>query len=216
MTEFAKGRFVAAGLPSERIWVKPHFVDDSGPRAVPAAASRTVLYVGRLSREKGPEVVVDALAGLDDLDLELLVIGSGPERAALQRKAGPRIRFAGHLPPERVRAELRRARALLFPSVCYETFGMSVVEAMAAGLPVIASDRGGTPAIVGDWAGRLVPAGDVAAWRAALRELADPRFVDRAGAAARQRWERHFSPAAVLPQLERAYRWAMRPNPAGN
>jgi glycosyltransferase involved in cell wall biosynthesis len=210
MTEFAKSRFVAAGLPSERIVVKPNPVGDPGPRLAPPASSRTVLFVGRLSREKGADLLVDAMTGLEDLDLELLVIGSGPERDELRRRAGPRVRFAGRLSPEQVAFELRRARALAFPSRCYETFGMSVVEAMAAGLPVLASNLGGTPAIVGDRGGRLVPAGHLAAWREALRDLTDDAFVDRAGAAARQRWERRFSPSAVLPQLERVYDKAIR------
>jgi glycosyltransferase involved in cell wall biosynthesis len=210
MTEFAKSRFVAAGLPRERILVKPNPVRDPGPRLTPPQASRTVLFVGRLSKEKGPEVLIDAMTGLENLDLDLLVIGTGPQHGELQRRAGPRVRFAGHLSPEQVGIELRRARALVFPSICYETFGMSVAEAMAAGLPVIASDLGGTPAIVGDRAGRLVAPGNLAAWRQALRDLTDASFIHRAGAAARRRWERHFSPSAVLPQLEQAYDWALR------
>jgi len=205
-TEFARQRFIAGGLPGERIWVKPHFVDDPGPRARPPSRSRTVLFVGRLSREKGVDVLLEAIARLEEHDLDWVIVGTGPELDSLRRRAGPRVRFAGLLERERVRDELRRARALVFPSVCYETFGMSMVEAMASGLPIIASDLGGTPEIVGEQAGRVVPPGDVAAWTEALRSLADDKFVDRAGAAGRQRWERRFSPSAALPQLERAYR----------
>jgi glycosyltransferase involved in cell wall biosynthesis len=208
-TEFAKERFVAGGLPGDRIQVKPHSIPDPGRRTVLPSASRTILYVGRLSREKGLSVLVDAFAGLVDTDLELLVIGDGPDRTALQRQAGPRVRFAGRLEPPEVRDEMRRARALAFPSLSFETFGMSVAEAMAAGLPVIASDLGGTAEIVGDRAARLVAPGDVAAWTAALRGLADAAFVDEAGKAGRQRWEQRFSPAAVLPMLEAAYHQAM-------
>jgi glycosyltransferase involved in cell wall biosynthesis len=85
---------------------------------------------------------------------------------------------------------------------------MSVAEAMAAGLPVIASDLGGTPEIVGDRAARLVAPGNVAAWTTALRDLADAALVDEAGTAGRQRWEQRFSPSANLPMLEAAYRRA--------
>lgn len=205
MTEFAKERFVVGGLPSEQIQVKPHSIIDPGPRIAPPSASRSILFVGRLSREKGPLVLVEAMARLGKADLELLVIGDGPERTTLERQASPRVRFAGHLEPCQVRDEMRQARALAFPSLCYETFGMAVAEAMAAGLPVIASDLGGTPEIVGDQAGRLVPPGDITAWTAALRGLADDAFVDRAGVAARQRWRERFSPPAVLPMLEATY-----------
>jgi glycosyltransferase involved in cell wall biosynthesis len=205
-TEFAKQRFIAGGLPGERIWVKPHFVADPGPPTVPPSRSKTVLYVGRLSKEKGPDVLVKAVAELQDCDLEWVIVGSGPEQESLQRRAGPRVRFAGLLTPEQVRDKMRRARALVFPSVCYETFGMSMVEAMAMGLPIIASDLGGAPEIVGDQAGRLVPPGDVGAWAKALRRLTEDQFVDRAGAAARQRWQQRFSPSVALPRLEQAYR----------
>jgi glycosyltransferase involved in cell wall biosynthesis len=208
MTEFAKERFVAGGLPGERIWVKPHAIADPGSRLAPPSASRTILYVGRLSKEKGPSVLVDAMAGLEDTNLELVVIGDGPERAALERRAGPRVRFVGFLEPHQVHDEMRRARALAFPSLCYETFGMSVVEAMAAGLPVIASDLGGTPEIIGDSAGRLVTPGDVAAWTTALRGLVDSASIDEAGVAGHRRWWQRFSPSAVLPVLEKAYCWA--------
>jgi glycosyltransferase involved in cell wall biosynthesis len=215
MTQFSKRRFVAGGLPGDRIQVKPHAVADPGRRAGPPSASRTILYVGRLSSEKGVPVVIDAMAGAEAADLELLVIGDGPERPALERRAGARARFAGRLLPRQVRYEMTRARALAFPSLCYETFGMTVVEAMAAGLPVIASELGGTPEIVGSRAGRLVPPGDVAAWRAALRQLRDPAFVDAAGALGRRRWSQRFSPAAVLPMLEDAYHRALRSTGAG-
>jgi len=210
MTEFSKQRFVAGGLPDERIWVKPHSVADPGRRPALPSTSRAILYVGRLSAEKGLPVLIDAMADLREADLELLVIGDGPERSALERRAGPGVRFIGRLEPAQVRDQMLRARALAFPSVWFETFGMSVVEAMAAGLPVIASDLGGTREIVGDRAGRLVPPGDVATWRVTLRGLTDSAFVERAGAAGRQRWELRFSPEAVLPMLEEAYRWAIR------
>jgi len=208
MTQFSKRRFVVGGLPEDRIQVKPHAVADPGRRTGPPSASRTILYVGRLSREKGVAVLFDALAGVE-WDLDLLVIGDGPERTALERRAGPRVRFAGRLEPHEVRHEMAKARALAFPSLCYETFGMTMVEAMAAGLPVVASDLGGTPEILGDRTGRLVAPGDVAGWTEALRQLADPAFVDAAGVAGRRRWSERFSPAAVLPVLEDAYHRAL-------
>jgi glycosyltransferase involved in cell wall biosynthesis len=216
MTEFSKQRFVAGGLPAERIWVKPHSVADPGRRPALPSTSRAVLYVGRLSVEKGLPVLIDAMADLREADLQLLVIGDGPERSALEGRAGPGARFTGRLEPAQIRYHMLRARALAFPSVWYETFGMSVVEAMAAGLPVIASDLGGTREIIGDGPGRLIPPGDVEAWRVALQGLTDSTFVERASGAGRQRWELMFSPRAVLPMLEEAYRWAIQSKQARN
>ena len=77
LSEFAADRLVRGGLPSDRIELKPNFVADPGPRAAPAAASATVLYVGRLSSEKGVELLVEAWRQLGDGPLELVVVGDG-------------------------------------------------------------------------------------------------------------------------------------------
>jgi glycosyltransferase involved in cell wall biosynthesis len=205
-TGFAKERFVLGGMPPERIKVKPHFTANPGPRAFPPSSSRQVLCVGRLSHEKGVDVLVDAFAQLDGSDLELVVIGSGPERPVLERAAGPNVRFTGLLSRAEVLKHMLGARALAFPSRAYETFGLSVVEAMSAGLPVLASDRGGTGEILGGKAGWLVEPGDPAAWVAGVRRLSDDDAVDTAGHAARENWQRRFSPATGLDLLEDAYR----------
>lgn len=99
------------------------------------------------------------------------------------------------------------ARFLLFPSVWYETFGLTIAEAMAAGTPVLASDLGGTPELLGplaeDW---LVPPGDSPAWAKGLQMIAgEDRRVDAAGRQARERFERTFSPRRGLQLLEDAY-----------
>jgi glycosyltransferase involved in cell wall biosynthesis len=209
LTDFARRQFILGGLPAERIAVKPHFVADAPARSGPPALSRAGLYVGRLSAEKGVDTLLDAFARVGELGLELVVIGDGPQRAQLMRQAGPAVRFTGALPRRAVQDWLGRARVCAFPSRWFETFGLVLPEAMAAGLPVIASDLGGTPDVVGsDGAGLLVRPGDPAAWADALSQSADDRWVDRAGAQARQRHQRLYSPAAGLAGLERAYQTA--------
>jgi glycosyltransferase involved in cell wall biosynthesis len=210
MTAFAKRRFVAGGLPPDRIRVKPHFVDDPGSRERPPSASRDVLYVGRLSVEKGVDVLVDAFSLLEGCDLRLVVIGNGPAQSALERRAGHNVHFTGWLPVGQVHEYMRRARALAFPSRLYETFGMSILEAMAAGLPVLASDLGGSPEILGGRAGWLVAPGDATAWAAAIRRLADPALADLTGQAARRQWQDRFTPSTGLSMLEDAYQWVCR------
>ena len=213
LSRFARDRFVAGGLPANRIDIKPHFVADPGPRRQPPSASRQLVYVGRLAPEKGVDVLIDAIDRLDGL--ELAVIGDGDERTKLKRRAGPRVRFLGHLPPAQVRHAMLQARALAFPSLSYETFGLVMVEAMAAGLPVLASNLGGSPDLVRPEVGELVAPGDVDAWVTALRGLNDTR-VDEQGANARQQWEKRFSPAAALPALEEGYRWALSQHQSGS
>lgn len=205
LSPFARGRFLAGGLPAERLVVKPHFVDDPGPRAAPPSLGSEVLAVGRLAAGKGLEHLIDAWADARPQGLSLVLIGDGPERSALERRAGEGVVFLGACSKEIVRARMLAARALAFPSTAYETFGLSVIEALAAGLPVLASDRGGTPALLQDGAGWLVEPAEPMAWSAALRRLVDASVVDRSGRAARRRWQQHYSPAAGLRGLESLY-----------
>ena len=206
LSEFAAERLVRGGLPSDRIELKPNFVADPGPRACPAAASATVLYVGRLSPEKGVELLVEAWRELGDGPLELLVVGDGPLRDRLARRPAARLRLAGQLPAAEVRRQMLAARALVLPSVWYEGQPMAVLEALAAGLPVLGSGIGGVPELLAplgrDW---LAGPGDAASWDAALRALADPERVEVASARARALYEGSFSAATAAQALEGVY-----------
>jgi glycosyltransferase involved in cell wall biosynthesis len=208
MNEFARRLFVQAGLAEERIAVKPHFVEDPGERHARAASSDTVLYVGRLSPEKGLRTLLDAWAANRPGGLRLQVIGDGPMRAELEARAVPGVELVGWLDPAEVRARMLAARALVFPSQWYETFGLALVEGMAAGLPALASAIGGIVELVEGGAGWLVPPGGSAAWEEALPTLADDGEIEAAGARARSRYLARFSPAQGLANLERLYRLA--------
>jgi glycosyltransferase involved in cell wall biosynthesis len=209
LNEFARERFARGGLPPDRIQVKPNFVPDPGRRSAPAASSATVLYVGRLSPEKGVEVLVEAWRRLDEGPLELVVIGDGPLRERLQRRPAVRLRFEGRLPAAEVRRRMLEARALVLPSRWYEGQPMAVLEALAAGLPVLGADIGAVPELLAplgrDW---LVAPGVVASWTESLRALLDPHRVEVASARAREHYERSFSAAPAVRALEDAYRRA--------
>jgi glycosyltransferase involved in cell wall biosynthesis len=209
LTEFGRQRFVAGGVPAERIRVKPHFVPDPGPRPAPASDSDEVLYVGRLSPEKGVHIALQAWLGAAVPGLRLTIVGEGPQQAALRRLNVPGVSFAGRMAPAQLRNRMLRARALLVPSQWYEPFGLVAIEAMAAGMPVAVSDIGGLPDIVGD-SGWPVPAGDHRAWVRALERLADSSQIDQRGAVARETWATRFSPAVALPALERLYAAALQ------
>jgi glycosyltransferase involved in cell wall biosynthesis len=210
LNEFARERFVHGGLPAGRIRVKPNFVADPGRRRTPASSSRTVLYVGRISPEKGVEVLVEAWRRVAaTTTLELVVIGDGPNRKDLERRAVPSIRFEGHLPADQVRERMTTARTLVVPSVWYEGQPMVVLEALAAGLPVLASRTGGMPDLlrgVGEeW---LVAPGVAEAWAESLLELQEPGRVEEGGRRARACYEETFTEAAAAAALEDAYEWA--------
>jgi glycosyltransferase involved in cell wall biosynthesis len=201
---------VAGGLPAERFIVRPHSVSDAGPRTRPPSSSSTVLYVGRVSDEKGVDVLLDAWARARPHDLELLVVGDGPRREDLERRAIDGVRFAGWLPHEEVREIMLGSRALVFPSVCFEVFPMTLVEAMSAGLPVIASAHGGSAEIVGqigpEW---LAAPGKVDAWAERLATLGDGSALDAAGVCAREIYASQYAPERGVGSLVDAYQAAI-------
>jgi len=204
LTEFGRERFSAAGFPADRIVVKPNFVADAGPPRADGPR-RGGLFVGRLSPEKGVDHLIEAWR---DIDHPLTVIGDGPDGARLRAMAPPTVVFLGAVGRERVRQEMERAAMLFMPSIWYETFGMVVVEAMAAGLPVMASRIGGLPELVQDGrTGLLVDPGNPAAWRHAARcVLQDPERLRAMGTHARSVFEGRFSARENLRLLEGIYR----------
>jgi glycosyltransferase involved in cell wall biosynthesis len=211
LTEFARARYIKGGLPAGKIVVKPNVVLDLGPRPDRASRSNRVLYVGRLSLEKGVRELIDAWTAADRSPLELMVVGDGPLRAELEQQAAGRVSFAGRIHHDDVRHLMAQARALVFPSRWYETFGLVVVEAMAAGLPVIVGDLGGMPELVSPQAGwRVSPPESPGAWSTALDGLRDDAAVDRRGRLGRVAYEQRFSGDVGLRALEDAYDRARR------
>lgn len=161
-----------------------------------------VLYLGQLEARKDPLLAVRAAAGLPGVTV--LVAGEGPEHA---RVAAAGARMLGFRPdPERL---LAAADILVLPSR-HEGLSFAVLEAMAAGLACLVSDGPGNPEAVGG-AGLVLPAGDEAAWRAAITRLAaDADERRRLGAEARRRAAEHFSADAFLEQMAAAYGDALR------
>ena len=179
----------------------------SGSRDVQAGVLQLV-SVGRLVGWKGLDVVIEALAGLPG-HVHYLVVGDGPERANLQalaeaRGLRARVRFVGAAAHHELPVLLSNSDLFVQPSKGEEAFGISVVEAMACGLPVLASANGGLPEIVLDGlTGRLLPPGDVAAWRAALVSIAAaPDVLRQWGRRGRERAESEFTWAANAARLE--------------
>jgi glycosyltransferase involved in cell wall biosynthesis len=162
-----------------------------------------VLLVGRLDAEKGTAALLDLWRDVDS-GLELRVIGDGPDRPALEAMRVDNVRFLGWMDSEQLRQEMLAARGLVFPSSLMETFGLSIAEAFAAGMPVVANDLGTRPEVVGrDGSGYLVK--DRSEWKEALVKLADDATVDQAGTAARRRYLDLFDPVVTLPQLLKVY-----------
>lgn len=147
LTDFARERFVAAGLPAERIRVKPNFLDpDPGPGE---NGGGYALFVGRLSPEKGVGTLLRAWSRLGGR-VPLRIIGDGPLRGNVERAAAaiPGIEYLGRKPPQEVYELMGQAAFLVFPSECYENFPRVLVEAFAKGLPMVCSGLGSHGSLV--------------------------------------------------------------------
>lgn len=189
-------------VPAAKITVCPN-----GLAVDPGARTNTdegyVVFAGRLSPEKGVDVLITAAALAPDV--QVVIAGEGPASAELRAMASQleNVRFTGHLQRDALDALLRGARALVVPSVGREPFGMTIVEAAALGVPAIASATGGiTEVVVDGETGRLVPPGDGVALAAALQADDD---LTAMGRAARHRFESDYSPDAFARRLLAAY-----------
>lgn len=147
LNEFNRAKFVEGGLPANRIAVLPNFLfPDPGPGR---GAGGFVLYVGRLAREKGLAVLVRAWERLNGT-IPLKIVGEGA-MAPRVREAAERhdsVEWLGFRPHDEVLALLDRAEALVVPSIDYENFPITLIEAFAKGVPVLVSDHGSLAEIV--------------------------------------------------------------------
>jgi len=221
LTPFARDQFIRAGFPAQRLAVKPNFLpdsaehDDSRRSSSSRAMEQTdlhVLFIGRLSAEKGVLTLLTAWRQCDDLP-PLHVIGDGdlaPRVAeaaaeAVQGHGSPMI-WRGRQGELQVRRAMCAAAALVVPSEWFEGLPMTVIEALSCGLPVAASRIGGLPGIVEDGVvGRLFAPGDPRALADAVRMLC--RVDDRPSrrAACLARFRDRYTAEANYPILKQIY-----------
>jgi glycosyltransferase involved in cell wall biosynthesis len=200
-TPYVADVLTRSGVPKDRIRVKPHMTPDPGERHFGPSFSDRVLFVGRLSPEKGLDRLVELHARLGETPFRLTVVGDGPCRAELVEKL-PGAEILGHLSRIDVQKLMLESRALIFPSVGPESFGLVVAEALACGLPVVATEGVPISQTIGASGGRLGCEDDIQSWMAVLERLADSGQADALGRAARTTYFELFSPEVGLPQLE--------------
>jgi glycosyltransferase involved in cell wall biosynthesis len=196
-SEFALGRLRELGAPVDgRARVIPS-VQRSFAAASGAAAGRFALAAGRLAPEKG---FADAVRACAAAGVPLVIAGDGPQLDEL-RALGGDVRFTGRVAPDELAALRREAALAIVPSRYAEILPLAALEAMAAGLPVVAARAGGLAEIVPDEG--LYPPGDVATLADRVRALwADAAAGERALAVARER----TAPAVVADALREVYR----------
>lgn len=201
LTEFGRNKFIEGGLDADQIDVKPNFVHWMPS---PAESERHGgLYVGRLSVEKGVEPLLQAMKLHPSHQLQ--VIGTGPFDEAMSATAGQA--WLGARPLSEVLERMRRASYLLLPSVCYEGFPRTIVEAFACATPVIASRRGSLAELIEDGrTGLLFDPTDPADMVERLKWAdAHPLAMRQMGQAARRVYEERFSPARNHELLMQVY-----------
>ncbi|REL36558.1 WecB/TagA/CpsF family glycosyltransferase [Thalassotalea euphylliae] len=133
-----KKLYQQAGVPSNRIYVKPNFVQSKGDLESELCGNYAI-YCGRLSIEKGVNTLIKAWRSTD---IELRILGTGPLEAELRKNALPNIKFMGYVEQEVALKEISQSKFLIVPSECFESFGLSIIEAYSCGIPVVASNVG--------------------------------------------------------------------------
>jgi glycosyltransferase involved in cell wall biosynthesis len=196
-------RLIELGLPAGLTRSLLNFVPAAGfARRSEAAAGTYALVSGRLVEEKGFDIAIEAARAAG---VPLVVTGEGPDLPRLRALAqAADVRFTGRLDPAAL-AELRRgAGVVLVPSRWEEPCPYSALDALAAGVPVLASDQGGLPELVGD--GAVLPADQPGRWSAAIAALwSDPAARGQRGAQALERARELFSEQAYYDRLMDTY-----------
>jgi glycosyltransferase involved in cell wall biosynthesis len=212
LTNFSRSKFVEGGLPAEKIFVKPNFVDPD-PHAR-TGDGEYALFVGRLSPEKRVSTVLAAWKKLPH-GVPIRVVGGGPDRPQLEAQAIKdgltNVQFMGQLPREKTLAAINNARFLVFSSEWYENFPVTIAEAFACRTPVIASNMGAMKEIVSDGrTGLFFTPGD-------SEDLAQkvewawnhPTKMGAMGVEARAEFESKYTAAKNYPMLMEIYQRAI-------
>jgi glycosyltransferase involved in cell wall biosynthesis len=148
LSEFARKKMLESSLKltDRQLTVKPNFVHDLSEQNL-SYSSEDFIYVGRLSIEKGVLVLLNAFAGTN---YALKIVGDGPLKAEVLHvcSTNENIKYLGQLNKDEVRSYMKYSTALIFPSICNETFGLSIIEAFSVGCPVITSKIGAPKEII--------------------------------------------------------------------
>lgn len=198
---------IANGMPAELLSVKYNFVDDTDMRR--SGSGDYLLYLGRLAEEKGVRLLMAAwerLAAAGGLGVPLVIAGAGPlsDEVAAWARGRADVRFAGLQDKAGCRALTASAIAVVVPSQWLETFGLVVVEAMAAGVPAVVAGHSSLAELVDDGVTGLTHTpGDAASLASALGQIV--RAPSSLGLAARARYEGEFTRSVGLANLVGAY-----------
>ena len=206
LSEFARDVFVSSGrFEAGKMAVKPNCVfPDPGERS---EDGRYALYFGRMDREKGVDTLLNAWRSLPEIPLRLA--GAGPLAGEVEAAAAqmPQVKYLGALSRDRLLTEIKGARFVVAPSICYENFPMSVAEAYACGVPVLASDLGAMREIVKHGRTGLLfrPADCEDLGVKALLAWNNRQYAEKLGRQARKEYEAKYTGERNYEMLRRIY-----------
>lgn len=206
-TNFSRDKMVAAGLPKEKIFVKPNFsyVHDKVDHT--PAGRDYVFMSGRLSFDKGIDTVINAWRGIPDVTLK--ITGEGPlkEKTIDFSREHPAVEYYGFLTRKETLGLLQNSRFIVFPTLMYEVFPMVIVEAFSYGIPVVASRLGAMEELIRDGhTGLLFTPGDGADLAEKVRWLWNhPREVERMRQEAFLEYTKRYTPEANYQLLMGIY-----------
>ncbi len=190
--------------PSTSVHLVRNPIDVAQDRCTDVASNTAFLMVGRICEQKGQALFLEAC---EQANVPAVCVGDGDQRVALQARY-PTARFTGMLGHDEVKREMRKARAVVMPSLSYETQGLVVAEAAALGVPAIVSDRcAATDFVDHERSGLHFHTGDVTMLAEALQRLScDSTFAARLGSAAYEIfWRAPSTPAVHARQLMGIY-----------
>lgn len=190
LNQLCRDKFTSGGLPAERLRIKPNFVESS---RVPQWEKRKGgIFIGRLSTEKGLEILASAMTRLPQCRID--VYGKGPLQAFVEQAPG--LRYGGFQSPSQLKERLYGAAFALVPSTGVESFGLVAIEAFACGTPVIGTRHGGLAELVEHGkTGLLVTPGDAAELASAISWAeANPAAMHEMGRAARAEYLARYTP----------------------
>lgn len=201
LTNFAKNKFSQAGFLDNNIIIKPNFVDidfDQNQKKIESM----FLFVGRLSEEKGIHTLKKSIE--ENASFKVTVVGTGPQQAELFH---PNFQHLGKQELQIVFQQMQKHMVLVMPSIWYEGFPMTLVEAYANGLPVIASRIGALEELVDHGVtGLLFDVGDPESLAQAMQWALDhPQEMYQMGINARKKYEQSYTAQNNLQQLEDIY-----------
>jgi glycosyltransferase involved in cell wall biosynthesis len=216
-THFTRDKLIEGGFDESDWWSSPTSSPDDPQPRTPNEVEGYMLYIGRLSPEKGINLLLNTWRLIPHIPLK--IIGEGPDQQKVEqfKREMPTAQIStyGMLPKDDIIHAIKKARAVIFPSTCYETFGMVIIEAYACGVAVIGSGHGAPKEIITDGVtGLTFSPLQRRRWQRRCRKVKHlqehPTYAHEMGHNARQAFLENYTQDKNLHQLHTIYEEARK------